>query len=72
MTQATYSLNKFLEKIADLPVVQQMVQEEKTRTNVEILKARTDISPDDLKTKADALLSAVGYRAIPSADEGMA
>jgi hypothetical protein len=42
MIQANYSLDKFLKKVADLPVVRQMVHEESTRTNAEILKARMD------------------------------
>ena len=37
-----YSLDKFLKKVAALPVVQQMVQEETLQANAEILKARID------------------------------
>lgn len=50
MIQPSYSLDKFLKKVAELPVVQQMVKEENTRTNAEILQARKE---------AIALLSAM-------------
>ena len=42
MNKATYSLDKFLEKISTLPAVQQMVNEEIQRTNAETLTARID------------------------------
>jgi hypothetical protein len=42
MIQPTYSLDKFLKQVAELPVVQEMVKEENKRTNAEILQARVD------------------------------
>jgi hypothetical protein len=42
MIQPNYSLDKFLKKVAELPVVRQMVHEESTRTNAEILQARIE------------------------------
>lgn len=42
MNKPTYSLDKFLQKIATLPVVQQMVEEENERNNADALKARID------------------------------
>lgn len=42
MIKPNYSLDKFLEKVAELPVVQNMIKEEDTRTNAEILRARIE------------------------------
>ena len=42
MNKPTYSIDKFLQKISTLPVVQQMVKEENERNNADALKARID------------------------------